>query len=121
MLLPWAPGEGRGWARKGRSWLRLNGVSVSGGYEVFPYRLETHRFFTVSTPDGKRYPATKAAIEVSSAGLMGTYGVYFDVPETLRTGTLTIDPVAGLRRSAREPMKWISKPKGGSFPIELAA
>jgi len=121
VLVPWAPGEGNGWAKKGRTWLRLNGVAVSGGIgSAVGYRLYTHQFFSVSTAGGKRYPAAKSSIKVELIGDTATYGVHVDVPESFRAGTLHVDPAAGLRQPNGEPVKWITRPKGASFPIRLA-
>lgn len=121
VLVPWAPGAGNRWAERGRAWLRLNGVTVSGGIgSGVGYRLYTHQFFAVSTAGGERYSAVKSSIKVEVIGGVGTYGVYVDVPESFRAGTLHVDPAAGLRQPNGEPVKWITKPKGASFPIRLA-
>ncbi|GAA4938320.1 hypothetical protein [Actinoplanes utahensis] len=87
---------------------------------VIGYQVYTHRFFTVSTADGKRYPAEKASVEAEALGGLESYGVYIDVPESFRAGTLRVDPVAGLRQADGDPITWIVTPKGGGFPIKLA-
>ena len=114
-LLPYVPG--RGWARDGRAWLvlrpEIDYTRITAGTTGRDRVTVDVRSFTVSGPDGTRYPVSGRPIAVGKStspsdfplGQGGTGTLVLDVPATLPRATVAFSFTGTIRLPAG-PVDW---------------
>ncbi|WP_020579689.1 hypothetical protein [Actinopolymorpha alba] len=101
-LEPYFPGLG--WAKEGRGWLRVSVaqlgsdgvVGADSGVPVVGFFVDPGKTFVLDLDGTKARPRSGRLVNASNVGVASptsaAYTAIFDVPESFRTGKLTITP-----------------------------
>jgi len=127
---PWTPQTG--WAKDGRRWVYLGGLSISSDGSIFDlakrefsaeYKLDIAKTFTLQLPDGTSIrPVKGGTVNTFVSVVQNLPPLVFDVPATFITGKLRIAPdgqIAAQWRDGDQPASWTKKPPAQEYPIKL--
>jgi hypothetical protein len=124
---PWTPQTG--WANSNRSWLYIDGVSISsdgGSFDrnKFPaeFKLDLKKSFTLFLLDGSPVTPTNGGTVNTYVPAVSSHAVIFEVPPDFTTGKLRIAPVGQITarwREGNQPGSWTKMPSPQDYEITL--